>query len=302
MPKWYIRVPQQEHVYDVRACVQNGSTALSCCGTRHDVEMAQTVLAATTPLIRSELEGSDLEQMRTLRYTNGNQLPVFDHTATCNSAETVSFYRYRGFFAWLRASTEFLGKTTVVHVELSDQDLINRMNDGDDRAFAELYNRYFDKIYAFTIRRVGHHEIAEDLVSKVFMKAFANRKGFVWKVSFSAWIYRIATNTITDHYRTKKSDIEFNPEYHDKPSTGEDTAGKIDVEILGKSLEQILEKLKERDRMVISLKFYGELSNPEIAETIGCKPEHVAVILHRALKKCEKFTPKELEEMQPGTL
>jgi RNA polymerase sigma-70 factor (ECF subfamily) len=176
------------------------------------------------------------------------------------------------------------------------------MNNGNDRAFEELYNRYFDKIYAFTVRRVSHHEIAEDIVSKVFMKAFANRKGFVWKVSFSAWIYRIATNAITDHYRTKKTDYEFNPEIHDKPLSGDGAPGHVDVQILGKKLEQVLEKLKERDRMVISLKFYGELNNKEIAETLSCKPEHVAVLLHRALKKCQKFTPEELREMNLPTV
>jgi len=214
-----------------------------------------------------------------------------------NILSFASFISTRGFFGLFMVATEFLTGMREASVEETDKDLVNRMNGGEDAAFDELYSRYFDKIYAFVIRRVSHHHIAEDIVSKVFLKAFANRKGFVWKVSFNAWIYRIATNTITDHYRTKKADVELNVEIHDQPMSGEIASRQVDIGILGKELEGVLEKLKERDRMAISLKFYSELSNPEIAEALKCKPEHVAVIVHRALKKCQSLTGKELQKM-----
>jgi len=214
-----------------------------------------------------------------------------------NNHRTASFHLVRGFFGFLFTATEFLARSKEIEEEESDEMLVNRMNGGDDSAFEKLYSRYFDKIYAFTVRRVTHHQVAEDIVSKVFLKAFANRKGFVWKVSFSAWIYRIATNTITDHYRTKKQDVEFDSQHHDQPISGTDAPGTVDIKILGRELEAILEKLKERDQLAISLKFFSELSNPEIAKILKCKPDHVAVIVHRALKKCQSNVSERLQKM-----
>lgn len=214
-----------------------------------------------------------------------------------NNYIPASFKLVRGFFYLLFSATEFLGGMKTQDIEVTDKELAERMAGGDDAAFDELYNRYFGKIYAYTIRRVSHHEIAEDVVSKVFMKAFASRKRFVWKVSFSAWIYRIATNTITDHYRTKKDDAEFNPEVHDQPLSGEYAPKEVDRGIMGKELEAVLEKMKERDRLAITLKYYSQLSNKEISEALECSPEHVAVIVHRALKKCQSLASNDLKAM-----
>ncbi len=170
-----------------------------------------------------------------------------------------------------------------------DEDLVRAMQQGDDKAFEMLYERYFQKIYSFTVRRVGHAQTAEDLVSDVFMKAFAHRQSFVWKTSFSAWIYRIATNRITDHHRTKKPADEFDEAKHDLPSTVPKPQDEIDNAILGKKLEGMLELLPERDRIAITMKFYGECDNGEIAKALKTTAGNVGVILHRAMKKCAAY-------------
>lgn len=169
----------------------------------------------------------------------------------------------------------------------TDEELVRAMHAGDDNAFNELYERYFDKIHAFVIRRVGHRQTAEDLVADVFMKAFTHRMSFVWKTSFSAWIYRIATNRITDHHRTKKPAEEFDETAHDRPSTVPPAPDEIDREILGKKLEGVLEQLSERERIAVTMKYYGECDNVEIAAALRVTPNNAGVILHRALKKCQ---------------
>lgn len=169
----------------------------------------------------------------------------------------------------------------------TDEDLVRAMQSGDDRAFEMLYERYFDKMYAFVVRRVGHHQTAEDLVSDVFMKAFTHRQAFVWRTSFSAWIYRIATNRITDYHRTKKPADEFDETTHDQPSTVPHAPDEVDRAILHKRLETVLEKLPERERVAVTMKFYGECDNGEIAKALKVTPNNVGVIVHRALKKCQ---------------
>lgn len=188
-------------------------------------------------------------------------------------------------------ATDLLGafRASEVDETKGDEDLVRAMQHGDDKAFEMLYERYFQKIYSFTVRRVGHAQTAEDLVSDVFMKAFAHRQSFVWKTSFSAWIYRIATNRITDHHRTKKPADEFDETKHDLPSTVPRPQDEIDNEILGKKLEGMLELLPERDRIAVTMKYYGECDNGEIAKALKVTAGNVGVILHRALKRCATY-------------
>ena len=195
--------------------------------------------------------------------------------------------------------TDFLTKSTSVALsEHTDEDLAKQMNTGDDRAFEELYERYFQKLYAFVLRRVGHAPTAEDLLSDIFLKVFAHRKTFIWKTSFSAWIYRIATNRITDYYRTKKTAEPFNPEQDDhQPISHASAPHEIDNTLSGQALERVLEQLPARDRLIVTLKFYNEYSHEEIAQTLNLKVNHVGVLIHRALKKCQTLLPETLKKI-----
>lgn len=184
---------------------------------------------------------------------------------------------------------DLLEKSAVREVPSDEQQLVKRMLAGDDEAFSVLYERYFDQLYGFIFKRVGHREVAEDLLSLVFEKAFANRNRFEWQgVKFSAWLYTIATNSITDHWRTKKpsEDLEQAELVKDQhPGPAEQTEQNIEHA----RIQLVLEQLPERERLCITLKYYGGLENPEIAEKLGLTPNNVGVILHRSLKKCQQL-------------
>ncbi len=198
------------------------------------------------------------------------------------------------FTGFLMSAVDLLGQQKTPSLELSDEELVKLMGDGNDSAFEELYERYFDRIFAFTMRRVGHYQNAEDIVSKVFMKAFGARKRFKLKTSFSAWIYTITTNAITDFYRTKKEFLELDPVTQERLRQIPEVHEKLDNETLRKLLEQTAERLDERSRTVITLKYYSQMSHQEIAEVLSIEVNHVGVIAHRALKKCKKMLPKPL--------
>ena len=69
----------------------------------------------------------------------------------------------------------------------------------DPRRFAELYEKNFDRLYAFIVRRVGDRHDAEDLTAEVFQHALANLSRFEWRgVPFAVWLYRIAANPYGD--------------------------------------------------------------------------------------------------------
>lgn len=155
-----------------------------------------------------------------------------------------------------------------------------------DAAFTELYEFYLPKIYGYIHKRVGKRETAEDLTSQTFLKMVQNLKRFKGQY-FKAWLYRIATNTVIDYYRTHKSvaPIEEGQNLH----SGEKESADGPEEQLEKleNREQVLAVLAllpEKHQLVLHLKFFADFRNDEIALSLGITENTLGVQLHRALK------------------
>src|SRR5437899_2687904 len=89
-----------------------------------------------------------------------------------------------------------------------EKSVIQQAKQGNEQAFGQLYELYFEKIYKFIFFRVSHKEIDEDLAEEVFIKAWTSIKT-VKEESFSGWLYQIAKNKVIDHYRQKKTIIDI---------------------------------------------------------------------------------------------
>ncbi len=105
-------------------------------------------------------------------------------------------------------------------MEISESQIIGRIQNGNLEEFGKLYDLYIKKIYDFIYYKTGHKQTAEDLTSQTFFKALKSINTFkISKIeketgeknnkilrdtNFSAWLYRIARNTVIDHHRTKK--------------------------------------------------------------------------------------------------
>lgn len=161
----------------------------------------------------------------------------------------------------------------------------------DDGAFTALYRKYFPRIYGYVIRRVGNREDAEDIVSQVFIKVVENLPNFSEKQgSFKSWIYKIATNTIIDSYRRfarrKYEPMESSAEIASPAKNPREELYMEDERII---IFQAISKLPQKYQEVLHLKFYSDMENEEIAEILGITVNHVAVRLHRALKKFQEI-------------
>lgn len=89
---------------------------------------------------------------------------------------------------------------------LSEVTLICYSQRGDRDAFASLYDTHRDGIHRYIFFRVADPELAEDLTSEVFLRAWGNLKTFrIGRSPFAGWLYRIAHNAVIDHYRTRKT-------------------------------------------------------------------------------------------------
>jgi len=86
--------------------------------------------------------------------------------------------------------------------DLTDEVAVRRAAEGDQEAFAVLYERYVTRIYNYIYYRTGSAHDAEDLTARVFFRAMSNMKNYRDRgAPFSAWLYRIAHNLVANWYR-----------------------------------------------------------------------------------------------------
>ena len=88
---------------------------------------------------------------------------------------------------------------------LSDLELLKEIRAGSDSHFSELYNRYFQRIYAFAHSRVHNHADAEEIAQETFTAVFRSFEAYRGQSSLLSWIYGIAKNTVYNHLRSSKA-------------------------------------------------------------------------------------------------
>ncbi len=162
----------------------------------------------------------------------------------------------------------------------------------EPEAFRELYRLYFPRIYAYVAGRMNRREDAEDIVADVFLRVAEAFEGFEYRGagSFTAWLFRIARNHVSQFYRRHPVSREpylFDqlPEiYSLEPSPDETVAQQESAD----HLRSLITTLSPRRREIITLKFYGGLRNREIAEVLKLDERTVASHLCRALADLQR--------------
>jgi RNA polymerase sigma-70 factor (ECF subfamily) len=162
----------------------------------------------------------------------------------------------------------------------------------DPAAFAELYDWYLPRIYAFIARRVGERTVAEDLTATVFERGLTVVRGGSFRnESFGGWLYRVAANAIVDHVRRERHHVPLGVRASDvapdddSGAVGDQRAlAAFSAAIDRDALARALRSLPEQQRRVIVLRYLDDLDTAELCEVLGCSPGTLAVRLHRALR------------------
>ena len=167
-----------------------------------------------------------------------------------------------------------------------EQGLVARAQQYDEGAFAQLYERYFEKIFRYISLKIGDKFEAEDMAQQVFLKALKSIESFKWKdVPFSAWLYRIAHNLTVDYLRRKTrrptSPLEEVELYAEEPNSNiqKDLEFRFDLERLSSAMGQ----LTEAQREVLSLRFTSELPIAAVAQIMGKSEGAVKSLQHSAV-------------------
>ena len=159
----------------------------------------------------------------------------------------------------------------------------------DSDAFGELCDMYVRRIYRFVYFKVPSAEVAEDLTSETFLKAWRYLLQKRDVPHLQALLYSVARSVVVDWYRSsanERGDVSLDEAITSElPGTGsEQLLRAIETDF---DLTRVLEKvrgLKDEYREVLTMKYFDELSHREIASALGKSASHVRVIAHRAVK------------------
>src|SRR5262245_47494216 len=170
--------------------------------------------------------------------------------------------------------------------EGNDERLLIEAAQQDPLRFAALYEKHFDRVYAFIARRAGDRAEAEDLTAEVFHRALENLARFEWRgVPFLAWLLQIARNSLADRWeRAAREGREAAPAIDDGMSdaTRTDSGMSADVDRRA-ALSELVNRLPHDQQRVIVARFVEQRSIREIATLLGRTEGAVKQLQLRAL-------------------
>jgi RNA polymerase sigma-70 factor (ECF subfamily) len=168
--------------------------------------------------------------------------------------------------------------------------LLPQCQRGEAAAVGALYDLYADRLYRYMLARVGDPEVAADLTTELFVRVIRHMGSFKMNerrpaASFSAWLYRIAANLITDHHRQAKRAAQVSLTEELRLTDGEPSPQHLaeQREVFAR-LQRAMQGLSEEQRLVILAKFGEDMSNAEVAAWLGKSEGAVKSLQHRALQ------------------
>lgn len=185
--------------------------------------------------------------------------------------------------------------------KISDEELIQRFQAGEEEAFEEIVNRYANRLLNFAYRFVYDREEAEDIVQDTFLKVYQNRHAYREIAKFSTWIYTITGNlakTILRKRRSRKlsnfSQLTAEEKELDFPDRSQPPSSQLEQAVEERLIQRAILNLPEHFRTVIILRDIQDLSYEEISNIIGAPLGTVKSRINRARLRLQE----ELEHLR----
>lgn len=186
----------------------------------------------------------------------------------------------------------------VRSAQAADERLLIEAAQADVSRFGEVYERFFEVVYAYVARRMRDRSTVEDVVSEVFRRALANLSRYKSKgAPFAAWLFRIAANLIADRARreAKFSALEDDANLISQDLAKDSQSSLEDVERRAQ-LFRLVDGLPEDQRRVVTMRFAEEKSIKQIAENLQRSEGAVKQLQFRALQSLrQKITTEDTE-------
>jgi RNA polymerase sigma-70 factor (ECF subfamily) len=165
--------------------------------------------------------------------------------------------------------------------------------------FADKYQQFFPRVFAYVYGRVHNVHLAEDLVSEVFERAFLKMGSLRNDEAFATWLFTIARNLVTSHARRRGRESSVDPDIlKSVVATNVSVENEVLVREEVAAVVECLKTFPQREQDIVSLKFDAELTNGQISRVMGLTEANVRVILFRTLRKLREMMKKKGAE--PG--
>lgn len=163
--------------------------------------------------------------------------------------------------------------------------LVRRMQEGDAEAFGQIFELYQGRLLRTAYLITGNHADSEDIVQETFVKCYCNCRNLKNPDGFSTWIYQILTRTAWRYGKKNRREEPVEQVFE----TGGAKTGDLPLEsVLREELKEELygriRKLNQKQRTVVILYYFNQMSTKEISRVVGCMEGTVKSRLHSARK------------------
>ena len=186
------------------------------------------------------------------------------------------------------ARTAANGEDAGQGADAAEEALVERARALDDAAWATIYQRHAEQVYAYIYYRLGDPHTAEDLTADVFVKAVAGIRGYSYRgTPLLAWLYRIAHNVTVDHRKSAAKRAQRTaPDALDNVEAARDVLRERDER---SDMLAAIRGLTPEQQQVVLLRFYHGMSNAQVARVVG-KPEGAVKALQaRAIRSLRRI-------------
>ena len=178
----------------------------------------------------------------------------------------------------------------------NDVELIQRILAGDETAFATLVGKYQKQVHAHVLWKIGNFHIAEDITQEAFLQVYQKLETLNDPTQFPGWLYTIVNHLCIAWFRKNRLQTKSLQEIHISEIEAEAYSqyvatehAKTTADAQRNLVKNLLTKLKESDRTVITLHYFEEMTSSEIGEFLGVPENTIKSRLHRARQRLKKY-------------
>ena len=168
---------------------------------------------------------------------------------------------------------------------MTDDEAIMHCQNGDRDAFRHLVERYKDVLFGTAVLMTGNRALAEEQVQEALLSAWRGIRSFRLGNPVKPWLLRILVNAVLAQQRRRSiQTVRLNDNGPEEPGYGnDDPTETLDALENRMALRQAIAALNPDHRQVVALRYFAELTVPEVARTLGVREGTVKSRLHRAL-------------------
>ncbi len=185
---------------------------------------------------------------------------------------------------------------------MTEQELIRRAKSGDRAAVAELLGTHATQAHRLALHIVRNQADAEDATQTAFVKAFTNLGRFDERRPFAPWLLRIVAREALKVLRAERTRFAFWQRQAPAAESEDPVESAVVVRVEHQELWRAVNRLKDDDRLVLTLSYFMGMSEAEVAEILRIRRGTVKSRKHNALARLRALVEREFPELQHAVL